>query len=70
MHRHVVEPFDADSRTTIRHADARQLLPLEPSACAVYFGASYHADYATVLAHPTNVALKGDRLYKLLHARN
>ncbi len=55
MHRHVVEPSDAETHTTIRHADALPLTPVEPSACAVYFGASYHADYATLLAHPADM---------------
>jgi len=55
MHRHVVEPSDADTHTTIRHADDLPLTPVAPDACAVYFGASYHADYATLLAHPADM---------------
>jgi len=55
MHRHVVEPSDADTRTTIRHADALPLTQVPPDACAVYFGASYHADYATLLGHPADL---------------
>ena len=55
MHRHVVEPSDAETRTTIRHADALPLTPVAPDACAVYFGASYHADYATLLGHPADM---------------
>jgi CelD/BcsL family acetyltransferase involved in cellulose biosynthesis len=55
MHRHVVEPSDAQSHTTIRHADDLPLTQVSPDACAVYFGASYHADYATLLAHPANM---------------
>jgi CelD/BcsL family acetyltransferase involved in cellulose biosynthesis len=62
MDRHVVEPFDADTHTTIRHADARPLTPLEPTACAVYFGGSYHADYATLLAHPADMPRAADAL--------
>jgi CelD/BcsL family acetyltransferase involved in cellulose biosynthesis len=55
MDRHVVEPSDAATHTTIRHADPATLTPIAPSACAVYFGASYHADYATVLAEPADM---------------
>jgi CelD/BcsL family acetyltransferase involved in cellulose biosynthesis len=56
MHRHVVEPSDTVTRTTIRHADDLPLTPVDSDACAVYFGASYHADYATLLAHPRDMA--------------
>ena len=55
MHRHVVEPSDAETRTTIRHTDGLPLTPVAPEACAVYFGASYHADYATLLGHPADL---------------
>lgn len=55
MDRHVVEPNDAETHTTLRHADTAPLTPIPPSACAVYFGASYHADYATVLADPSDL---------------
>ena len=50
MHRHEVEPNDALTHTTMRHGAPRPLTPVEPTATAVFFGASYHADYATVLA--------------------
>jgi len=56
MHRHVVEPSDAGTRTMIRHADDLPLTAVDSDACAVYFGASYHADYATLLAHPRDMA--------------
>jgi len=52
MHRHEVEPDDADSATKIRHGDAPALTPVPATAKAVFFGASYHADYATVLGAP------------------
>lgn len=55
MHRHVVEPSDAVTRTTIRRADDLPLTTVAADACAVYFGASYHADYATLLAHPASM---------------
>jgi CelD/BcsL family acetyltransferase involved in cellulose biosynthesis len=56
MDRHVVEPSDAATHTMLRHADTLPLTPVAPTACAVYFGASYHADYATLLAHPNDMA--------------
>jgi hypothetical protein len=55
MHRHVVEPSDAETRTTIRHTDSLPLTQVAPDACAVYLGASYHADYATLLGHPADL---------------
>ncbi|MFL5668174.1 MAG: GNAT family N-acetyltransferase [Chloroflexota bacterium] len=52
MHRHEVEPTDAATRTTIRHTDGRGLTAVPASAKAILFGASYHSDYATILADP------------------
>ena len=52
MDRHAVEASDATTHTMLRHQDGPALTPVAPTACVVYFGASYHADYATVLAHP------------------
>jgi CelD/BcsL family acetyltransferase involved in cellulose biosynthesis len=62
MDRHVVEPSDADRHTTIRHADHAALTPVPPTACAVYFGASYHADYATILANPAHLSRVAEAL--------
>ncbi len=56
MHRHEVEPSDALTRTMIRHAAGAELTPVAPTATAVFFGASYHADYATLLAAPGDLA--------------
>jgi CelD/BcsL family acetyltransferase involved in cellulose biosynthesis len=56
MHRHEVETTDAETRTTIRHGADVELTPVEPTAKAVFFGASYHADYATILADPADLA--------------
>jgi CelD/BcsL family acetyltransferase involved in cellulose biosynthesis len=56
MHRHEVEPSDALTHTTIRHAQPRSLTPVPGSAKAIFFGASYHADYATILAAPRDLA--------------
>jgi CelD/BcsL family acetyltransferase involved in cellulose biosynthesis len=54
MHRHEVEPGDALIHTTLRHEAGADLTPVEPSATAVFFGASYHADYATILGDPAD----------------
>jgi CelD/BcsL family acetyltransferase involved in cellulose biosynthesis len=55
MHRHEIEPGDVAARTTIRHRPGCELRPVPESATAVFFGASYHADYATVLAAPSDL---------------
>lgn len=56
MHRHEVEPSDALTHTTMRHGADRELTPVPPTAKAVFFGASYHADYATILCDPADLA--------------
>jgi CelD/BcsL family acetyltransferase involved in cellulose biosynthesis len=55
MHRHVVEARDAETHTSIRHGAPLDLTPVPPTAKAVYFGASYHADYATILVAPADL---------------
>ena len=62
MHRHEVEPDDVELRTTIRHTDGPVLTPVSPDAKAVFFGASYHADYATLLAAPADLPAAADAL--------
>jgi len=62
MHRHEVEPSDALTRTTIRHGATMELTPVEPTATAVFFGASYHADYATILAAPDDLPAVAEAL--------
>ena len=49
MHRHEVEPEDAPTRTVIR-AHSPRCQVVDGEARGVMFGASYHADYATVLS--------------------
>jgi CelD/BcsL family acetyltransferase involved in cellulose biosynthesis len=54
MHRHEIEPDDAECRTSVRpHEPTGTRVPGE--AKAVFFGASYHADYATVVADPADL---------------
>lgn len=51
MHRHEVEPDDIINRTVLReHDHGADCRVVPPDAKAVFFGASYHADYATILA--------------------
>jgi CelD/BcsL family acetyltransferase involved in cellulose biosynthesis len=52
MHRHQVEPTDPLTQSTMRHGGPTTLTPVAPTAKAIFFGATYHADYATVLAAP------------------
>ncbi len=60
MHRHEVEPTDALTHTTMRHGADLRLTPVPPTAKAVFFGASYHADYATILADPADLPAVAD----------
>ena len=60
MHRHEVEPTDAETHTKMRQTDNRRLTAVAPTAKAVFFGASYHADYATLLAANEDQAAVGD----------
>jgi CelD/BcsL family acetyltransferase involved in cellulose biosynthesis len=55
MHRHAVEPTDAANAAHMRHGSAPELTPVEPHAKVVFFGASYHADYATLLSAPADL---------------
>jgi CelD/BcsL family acetyltransferase involved in cellulose biosynthesis len=55
MHRHEVEASDALTHTKMRHGHDLGLTPVPPTAKATFFGASYHADYATVLAAPDDL---------------
>ena len=52
MHRHEVEPRDYELRTTMRHGHPIELTAVSPTAKGIFFGASYHADYATLLMAP------------------
>lgn len=55
MHRHELEPGDVAAKTALRHQAGATLRPVPDSATAVFFGASYHADYATILAAPSDL---------------
>jgi CelD/BcsL family acetyltransferase involved in cellulose biosynthesis len=68
MHRHEVEPADALIHTTMRHGHDVALTPVPPTATAVFFGASYHADYATLLAAPADLTAVADALAEYIAA--
>ena len=55
MHRHEVEPDDAILHTAIRHAPTTAQTALPGRAKAIFFAASYHADYATLLCDPADL---------------
>ena len=54
MRRHEVELADAALHTMIRHGSDLGLTPVAPTASALFFGASYHADYATLIGDPAD----------------
>ena len=70
MHRHEVEPSDADQHTRIRHGHEPELTPVPPTATAIFFGASYHADYATILAAPGDLTGVAEALVSDLRRRS
>ena len=49
----------------MRHGAELDLTPVPPTATAVFFGASYHADYATILAAPGGPAGRRGRAGRL-----
>ena len=68
MHRHEVEPSDARTHTTMRHGADVELTPVPPTATAMFFGGSYHADYATILGSPEDFGAVADALVTHLAA--
>ncbi len=62
MHRHEVEPRDLQLHTTLRQSAGRTLTAVPADAKALFFGASYHADYATILAAPEHMAAAAEAL--------
>jgi hypothetical protein len=68
MHRHEVEPTDAAAHTTLRHGSDLELTRVPPTAKAVFFGASYHADYATILAAPGDLEAVAEAVVEALAA--
>jgi len=67
MHRHMTEPEDEATATILRRGNARRGgTEVAASAKAVFFGASYHADYATVLADQADLPAVADALVEAL----
>jgi CelD/BcsL family acetyltransferase involved in cellulose biosynthesis len=66
MHRHEVEPDDAILRTRLRGDQRTPLTAVAPTAKAVFFGASYHADYATLLARPADLPAVAEAVVEAL----
>jgi len=62
MHRHVVEATDEATRSTIRHGPPVSLTAIDANCKVVFFGASYHADYATILTAPKDLVSAADAL--------
>jgi CelD/BcsL family acetyltransferase involved in cellulose biosynthesis len=62
MHRHEHEPSDDALHTRLRGDPHLDPTPVPPTAKAVFFGASYHADYATILAAPEDLPDVADAL--------
>jgi len=54
MHRHEEEPEDERTATVLRRL-SRQGTHVRADAKAIFFGASYHADYATLLCAPDDL---------------
>ena len=63
MHRHEVEPDDAILRTHLRPDPHLPQTAVAPTAKAVFFGASYHVDYATILARPADLPAVADAVW-------
>lgn len=68
MHRHEVEPTDLEQATKIRHGEGATLTSVPAGAKAIFFGASYHADYATILADPADLPAVAEALVEDLAA--
>jgi hypothetical protein len=57
MHRHAMELTDPATHTSLRHEPPDPSRDVPPTAKVMYFGASYHADYATVLCATDDLAI-------------
>jgi len=60
MHRHEVEPSDQADHTRMRQSADVEMTAVTPGATAIFFGASYHADYATLLTAPADLDAVAD----------
>ncbi len=55
MRRHEVEPADEATHSRMRNSAAVERTAVPDRASAIFFGASYHADYASLLTAPGNL---------------
>jgi CelD/BcsL family acetyltransferase involved in cellulose biosynthesis len=62
MHRHEVEPSDEADQTRMRLSSDVEVTAVPPGATALFFGASYRADYATLLCAPADLDPVADAL--------
>jgi len=60
MHRHEVETSDEAGHTRMRLSAEIEMTAVPASASAIFFGASYHADYATLLTAPGDLDAVAD----------
>jgi CelD/BcsL family acetyltransferase involved in cellulose biosynthesis len=60
MHRHEVETSDEAGHTRMRLSADIEMTAVPGSATAIFFGASYHADYATLLTAPGDLDAVAD----------
>jgi CelD/BcsL family acetyltransferase involved in cellulose biosynthesis len=67
MHRHEVEPQDAATATRMRHGHPTGS-SVRPTAKAIFFGANYHADYATILTGPADLQAVAEAVVQALAA--
>jgi hypothetical protein len=67
MHRHALATADLADHTILR-AHGHQGTPLPDDVKAIFFGASYHADYATILADPADLEPVSRALADALHS--
>jgi CelD/BcsL family acetyltransferase involved in cellulose biosynthesis len=65
MHRHAIEPTDLLTATTLRR-DQPPRSHVPGDAKAVFMAASYHADYATILAAPPDLPAVSDAVVRAL----
>jgi CelD/BcsL family acetyltransferase involved in cellulose biosynthesis len=66
MHRHEVEPSDQAGHTRMRLSAEIEMTPVPAAATAIFFGASYHADYATLLTDPGDLDAVADAVVDYL----
>jgi hypothetical protein len=62
MRRHEAEPADDEAPGRMRHSADLEMTDVPGTASAIFFGASYHADYASLLAAPWDLGAVSETL--------